>query len=96
MRLPKSAEAILGDGAEGRPGSGVGTYTVRAAGMLFLRVDPLLRNLQGDSRYKALLGKMNMSLRFRINAVRRALKALAQSVTARTMSPPTRHLRLWP
>jgi TolB-like protein/Tfp pilus assembly protein PilF len=37
-------------------------YTVRASGMLFLKVDPLLRHLQGDSRYKALLGKMNMSL----------------------------------
>jgi hypothetical protein len=35
-------------------------YRLRDRGMLFLKVDPLLRNLRNDARYKVLLRKMNM------------------------------------
>ena len=35
-------------------------YKQREVDMLFLKVDPLLRNLRGNSRYNALLRKMNL------------------------------------
>jgi TolB-like protein/lipoprotein NlpI len=35
-------------------------YKLRDGSMLFLKVDPLLRNLHSDARYKTLLRKMNM------------------------------------
>jgi hypothetical protein len=35
-------------------------YRQRDTSMLFLKVDPLLRNLRNDARYKVLLRKMNM------------------------------------
>jgi tetratricopeptide (TPR) repeat protein len=35
-------------------------YEQRSAGMPFLKIDPLLRNLRSDARYKILLRKMNL------------------------------------
>jgi tetratricopeptide (TPR) repeat protein len=35
-------------------------YAQRDGGMVLLKVDPLLRNLHGDPRFKALLRKMNL------------------------------------
>jgi serine/threonine-protein kinase len=35
-------------------------YSQRSDNMIFLKVDPLLRNLRSDPRYKVLLSKMNL------------------------------------
>ena len=36
------------------------TQTAEAAGLYFIKVDPLLKNLEADPRYKAFLRKMNL------------------------------------
>jgi hypothetical protein len=36
-------------------------YGQRDGGMVFLKIDPLLRNLHSDPRYQVLLRKMNLA-----------------------------------